>query len=202
MGTRILRGGQVPIVSSLLSYKYRSFVDLNTIASARSAALTMTRFVPASEFRKADDEFRDRTSRSDEISFLHRTDALHPSFTRILDLLDGVKADVGTGMHLNGVSEYQVAIYRRPGAHYVRHRDAFPVDDRGDMEQRRLTAIVYLTEANATGGGLKLYRPLKSDGVVLDTPPGRLILFLSGVVDHEVLPIVSENRVAITSWSR
>jgi SM-20-related protein len=53
------------------------------------------------------------------------------------------------------------------------------------------------------GGCLRLYPPI--DGTdeyeILDIPPiaGTCALFLSGAMDHEVLPSYSE-RVAIAAW--
>ena len=50
---------------------------------------------------------------------------------------------------------------------------------------------------NQDGGCLRIHR----EGIQQDICPlgGKLVLFLSGVIDHEVLPSYRD-RVAITAW--
>lgn len=96
-------------------------------------------------------------------------------------------------------------MYAQPGngARYVRHLDssAGPV-------MRRLTAILYLNES-PIGGCLRAYlpRPPRNNNK-LSLPPhvdvepsfGRMVVFRSDLVEHEVLPCLSE-RMAITVWA-
>ncbi|KAI9330505.1 hypothetical protein DFJ73DRAFT_858752 [Zopfochytrium polystomum] len=113
-----------------------------------------------------------------------------------------LQEDLSQFISLAGETELQLAVYKGDGGRYERHRDAFPTDDPNDQEQRRVTAVLYLTDhhAKGSGGDIKLFRPLGSQSVV-ETRQGRLLLFLSGVVDHEVLP-VSADRAAISAWMR
>ena len=110
-------------------------------------------------------------------------------------------------------SSSQLAVYA-PGARYVRHRDAHGEGG----PQRRLTAIVYLNadwEAGM-GGQLRLYvqRRRKQaeedekkgeaaavEETAVDVLPvyGRLLLFLSLEIEHEVLA-ATQRRLAITTW--
>ena len=117
--------------------------------------------------------------------------------------LENLQSDLSSIIHLKGHTEFQLAVYKGDGARYERHRDAFPIDDANDEEQRRVTAVLYLTDHagfDGNNGGLKVYRPLGSEKVI-DTYSGRLVLFLSGVVDHEVLPTF-QSRAAISAWMR
>lgn len=104
-------------------------------------------------------------------------------------------------------SEYQLAYYpKNVNAHYTKHRDALPDD--GSQPWRRVTAIVYLRESNwkeSEGGCLRIFVPVGSareeeKTVDIEPLPGRLVLFLSGAVDHEVLPVLENDRAAVTSW--
>jgi len=96
-------------------------------------------------------------------------------------------------IHIKGNKECQLAVYPGTGsAHYERHRDAFPVDDHQDDEQRRLTTILYLNSDTwdvEDGGHLRIHAPIL----------GRCVTFLSGAIDHEVLPC-HKDRVALTIW--
>lgn len=106
--------------------------------------------------------------------------------------------------HLQGLAEQQLAWYPGDGAGYARHTDAMP-DDRVDSDQRKLTVILYCNRdwIPANGGALRLWLPECEGGRTVDVEPisGRLLIFLSGCMMHEVLPSY-RNRCAITSWYR
>ena len=113
--------------------------------------------------------------------------------------------------HLSGVyerSDAMLAIYPGGGARFARHID----NTTGDG--RRVTALVYLNPgwARDMGGALRLTPPARvagccdtaslaaSEGVVDVYPDaGRLVLFYSSEVPHEVLPTFGE-RHALTLW--
>ena len=92
--------------------------------------------------------------------------------------------------------EVQLAAYAE-GARYVRHRDAL----RG-RPGRILTAILYLNPEwqPADGGELRIH---PTAGPPRDIAPagGRLVLFRSDLVEHEVLP-AHRLRMAVTAWYR
>ena len=107
------------------------------------------------------------------------------------------------------VQEYQLAFYGNQGERYEKHRDAMPNDGarplRGQVG-RRVTATCYLNEAwvPAHGGELRLHVPVSADArqlLAVDVPPvtGRVVLFLSGAMDHEVLPS-QHPRCAFAAW--
>jgi Rps23 Pro-64 3,4-dihydroxylase Tpa1-like proline 4-hydroxylase len=107
-------------------------------------------------------------------------------------------------VHLRGIAECQLAYYPAGDAQsrYERHRDAFPLDDLDDCEQRRLTAILYLNPQDwkeVNGGELELHerRPV---GIRLLQPlGGRLVVFFSGAIDHAVR-LCHRERFALTLW--
>ena len=89
--------------------------------------------------------------------------------------------------------EIQLAHYAGGGAAYARHLDAF----RG-AAGRRVTAIAYLNAkwVAADGGELRIH-----DCPVVDVAPllGRLLVFMSATIEHEVLPTWAP-RLAVTAW--
>lgn len=89
--------------------------------------------------------------------------------------------------------ELQLARYGGGGAHYDRHRDAL-----AGARGRRLTAICYLNPAwvEAHGGRLRLWVDPPRE---LAPRMGRLVVFLSEQVEHEVLPTFAD-RYAATAW--
>lgn len=133
-----------------------------------------------------------------------------PNLKKILQFFSGpLHHDLAQMIRLNGKTEYQLAYYHPKNARYERHRDAFPTDDPEDTHQRRVTAILYLNPGWTAGDGgeLKIFGRAESDGTTdaadRTIPPllGRLVLFLSGAVDHAVLP-ANKERFALTAWMR
>lgn len=134
---------------------------------------------------------------------------LSPNMQKVMEFFKRMQRDLAQMIRLNGRSEYQLAYYHPQNARYERHRDAFPTDDPDDTQQRRVTAILYMNPGwtSADGGELKIFGRAESNGIVdaadrtIQPLLGRIVLFLSGVVDHAVLPAKRE-RFAITSWMR
>jgi hypothetical protein len=105
----------------------------------------------------------------------------------------------------------QLAYYPGDGRRYVRHRDAFPSAPEGEGEAIRcLTVICYLNAdwQPEHGGHLRLFLP----GGLGESEPepaaaqwemdpllGRVVVFRSDVVEHEVLPAWGP-RFALTCW--
>ncbi|KAI7848281.1 hypothetical protein BDC45DRAFT_523656 [Circinella umbellata] len=192
-------------------------IDLKTLKGARAEAESLSKeglFTRASDLANSDDPFRDHTARDDWITWLDPTqsDKKNPSnLQTILDFFNGpLHHDISRMIRLRGKTEYQLAQYKpENGARYERHRDAFPTDDPDDTHQRRVTAIMYLNPGwtQKDGGELKIYGQSEGHGMrdAADrtVPPmlGRLVIFLSGVVDHAVLPANTE-RFALTAWMR
>lgn len=87
------------------------------------------------------------------------------------------------------------------GSFYKRHLDQFHA-----VPHRVVTVILYLNDSwtPEDEGALRMYFP-QEDGseLIEDVLPlgGRLVVFLSGEIPHEVLPTKKE-RISITGWLR
>ena len=94
--------------------------------------------------------------------------------------------------------EFHYALYPE-GTYYKRHIDTFQNDDR-----RKLSIVCYLNEDGwlpENGGELVLY--LNENGEetekVIYRFPGRVVIFESQIIEHEVRP-VNKERMSITGW--
>jgi SM-20-related protein len=89
--------------------------------------------------------------------------------------------------------EVHMTVYPE-GSFYKRHLDQFKKDD-----HRKLSVILYLNPGwkEEQGGQLRMYLP----GHTKDFLPmaGRLVVFRSDEIEHEVLPATRE-RLSITGW--
>ena len=101
-----------------------------------------------------------------------------------------------------GLKSFEGHFARYPiGSFYKRHLDQFHA-----VPHRIVTIILYLNESwtEADGGQLRMYFP-QEDGSesIEDVLPlgGRLVVFLSEEIPHEVLPTLKE-RISITGWLR
>lgn len=116
---------------------------------------------------------------------------------RYLAIMEALRIALNRGLCL-GLEEYEshFAFYA-PGASYLRHRDQFRHDD-----SRTVSVIVYLN-ANwlpEHGGALRLH----PEGLATrDISPvgGRIVVFLSADMPHEVLP-ATRDRLSLTGWFR
>nr|WP_321221419.1 2OG-Fe(II) oxygenase [uncultured Psychroserpens sp.] len=94
--------------------------------------------------------------------------------------------------------EFHYALYPK-GTFYKRHLDTFQNDDR-----RKLSFVCYLNSEDwkpENGGELVLY--LDDNGVETKKEiypfPGRIVIFESQILEHEVKPVETE-RLSITGW--
>ncbi|CAO3644112.1 unnamed protein product [Cunninghamella echinulata] len=170
-------------------------------------------FTQASQLKNHDDDpYRDVNARDDSIVWLdpENKDTNSAHIQKVLDFFNGpLHDDLASMIRLNGKVEYQLAYYHPQNARYEKHRDALPTDDPEDTSQRRVTAILYLNPGitNADGGELKIFGIPNSFGhsesADRSIPPllGRIVIFLSGVIDHAVMPAKKE-RFALTAWMR
>jgi hypothetical protein len=134
-----------------------------------------------------------------ETSALAATPALAP----VVALLRGIPAEVQrhAGWRLAVPHLVQAALYDgTPGSPSFYHKHVDCSDPQSNP--RRLTAILYLNpgwETARDGGALRAHL---RDGSVRDVAPagGRLLLFNSAEVPHEVLPARAP-RLAVTLWA-
>ena len=108
----------------------------------------------------------------------------------------------------------QLAHYKPDGSIYVRHLDRCnsTLQEMGllgwlrasDYRYRVVTAILYLNARDWDGGGeLRLFDLDSSENTHRDIIPsgGKLILFDSNKVEHQVLATLDEDRYALTCWT-
>ena len=134
----------------------------------------------------------DDSVRTDELAWLTAdatTGALAEVVTHFAELMKCLNEAAWLGLR---TFDLQLARYAA-GAHYARHRDAFPGDD-----SRRVTAIVYLNPGwvPSHGGQLRLHVEPPFD---LEPMLDRLVVFRSELVEHEVLEAHAA-RWALTAW--
>ncbi|MFI8377743.1 2OG-Fe(II) oxygenase [Leeuwenhoekiella sp. NPDC079379] len=95
--------------------------------------------------------------------------------------------------------EFHYAVYPT-GTFYKRHLDTFQNDDR-----RKLSMVCYLNDDSwvaSNGGELTLYLPSEAGETALDIipKPGRMVIFESQVLEHEVKLVLVSERLSITGW--
>jgi SM-20-related protein len=159
-------------------------------ALARVAAGTLK---PAG-IRRGGDRALDAQVRGDYIDWVtpEAGSALGALWEHFRALGEALSAGAYLGL---GRFDLQLACYPGGGAHYARHRDAFP-----GPANRRATAIWYANrDWEPTHGGVLRLHPEGEAPVdvfpVLDT----LVVFLSARLEHEVLPAHTP-RLALTAW--
>jgi len=113
--------------------------------------------------------------------------------------IDEVRKAINQRCYL-GLRSFEAHFARYPiGSFYVRHMDQFQ-----QVSYRLVTVIIYLNDSWSLedAGMLRMYLP--QDGgseKIVDVLPkgGRLVVFMSGEIPHEVLPTQKE-RISITGW--
>ncbi|KAF9130154.1 hypothetical protein BGW39_003391 [Mortierella sp. 14UC] len=158
-----------------------------------------------------EDPFREGNARGDYTIWVSPGSKfleVSPELKECVDWFSGrLHEDLAKVVHLHGQAEYQLAYYPPDSSHYERHRDSFPTDDKDDVDQRRVTAIVYFNPdwKQGNGGELRIFDKGMGDEdeKEIDIAPlaARCVVFLSGVMDHAVMPAFEE-RIALTSWYR
>ena len=138
--------------------------------------------------------------RSDEVLWME-SDQLSPLQQAYWDKIEQIRVALNQRCFL-GLRSFEGHFARYPiGSFYKRHLDQFHA-----VPHRVVTIILYLNDSwsEKDGGTLRMYFP-QEDGSerVEDVLPlgGRLVVFLSGDIPHEVLPTKKE-RISITGWLR
>lgn len=92
--------------------------------------------------------------------------------------------------------EFHYAVYPK-GTFYKKHIDTFQNDDR-----RKWSMVCYLNDdtwKTTNGGELVLY-PEDLPEVVVHPLPGRVVVFESQQLEHEVKKVLNDERLSITGW--
>ena len=145
------------------------------------------RFKPAAISRG---HHRDEAVRNDRLLWVEPEDA---ELSGLFAAFEALRLELNEGAWL-GLARFDLQLaHYGPGGHYVRHRDALQGEN-----NRRVTAIVYLNPGwePIHGGQLRL---CLDPAVEVEPRLGRLVIFLSEKVEHEVLPSAA-NRFAATAW--
>lgn len=136
--------------------------------------------------------------RSDEVYWMD-ADELSPLQKTYWEKVDEIRKVLNQRCFL-GLRSFEGHFAKYPvGSFYKRHLDQFHA-----VPNRVVTVILYLNESWTAEdeGALRMYFP-QEDGTeqIEDVLPlgGRLVVFLSGEIPHEVLPTKKE-RISITGW--
>ncbi|MBD8491182.1 2OG-Fe(II) oxygenase [Echinicola sp. CAU 1574] len=146
------------------------------------------------------DNFKVKTEiRSDKVFWMDHT-SLTLLQTKYWELMSALSRAVNQRCFLGLRSfEAHFAMYP-PGSFYLRHLDQFQ-----NVKYRVVTVILYLNDewTEKDGGALRMYLPMEEGEEKLDVYPkgGRLVVFLSGEIPHEVLT-TNKERISITGWFR
>lgn len=192
------------IISDLLEKKYSvidNFFDLFEVEQLRNSLLTK---YEEDNFKKAaignrTNEIIARSIRGDFILWLNEAEAGTAEklfFSRINDFVEYLNKTCFLGILYK---EFHYALYPE-GTFYKRHLDTFQNDDR-----RKLSLVCYLNEQDwqpEYGGELVIYYN-DTTGKEVEKKifpfPGRVVIFESQVLEHEVRPVKTE-RLSITGW--
>ena len=180
----------------------------------------------SSEFSRSP---QDHSIRSDHVKWLCKEEynKIGGDISSIINHMNSLTAVFSDDIiHLEPPSHLQAALFNGSGERYVKHRDNKPIGSRNieddalwlsnrEQRDRFLTCVLYLTPrdwCDSDGGMLRCYLSDEDeDGVeecmergqrVVDIPPesGRLVVFRSCDLPHEVLPTLRDGRLALTAW--
>ncbi|MDT0648225.1 2OG-Fe(II) oxygenase [Zunongwangia sp. F260] len=191
------------IISDLLENQYSivdSFFDEDEVEALRNSLLNK---YTEDNFKKAaignrTNEVIAKSVRGDFILWINEAeagDAEKLFFKKINSLVDYLNKTCFLGIL---TKEFHYALYPE-GTFYKRHLDTFQNDGR-----RKLSMVCYLNQEDwkpENGGELVIYKD--ENGVETSESifpfPGRMVIFESQVLEHEVKPVKQE-RLSITGW--
>ncbi|MDT0648678.1 2OG-Fe(II) oxygenase [Autumnicola edwardsiae] len=191
------------IISDLLENQYSvidSFFDEDEVEALRNSLINK---YTEDNFKKAaignrTNEVIAKSVRGDFILWINEAEAGAAEklfFNKINVLVDYLNKTCFLGIL---TKEFHYALYPE-GTFYKRHLDTFQNDGR-----RKLSMVCYLNQEDwkpENGGELVIYK----DKNGLETSesifpfPGRMVIFESQVLEHEVRPVKQE-RLSITGW--
>jgi SM-20-related protein len=187
------------IITDILKQQYSvvdGFFSNEEVEDLRSSLLQKQE---EEEFKKAaiGNQFNElivKSIRGDFISWIDESQANRkelPFFTSVENFTNYLNSTCFLGICER---EFHYALYPE-GTYYKRHLDTFQNDD-----SRKLSIVCYLNDEDwlpEFGGELVIYKP---EGEVSVYPlKGRMVIFESQVLEHEVKPVKRE-RLSITGW--
>ncbi|WNH08751.1 2OG-Fe(II) oxygenase [Thalassobellus suaedae] len=191
------------IISDLAKQQFSSvehFFSLDEVALFRQSLLEK---YEEDAFKKAAigsklNKTIEKSIRGDLILWIDETKANQTEslfFSKINDLVTYLNKTCFLGI-LN--KEFHYALYPKD-TYYKKHIDTFQNDDR-----RKLSFVCYLNEDGwlpENGGELVLYLNKNGEETekVIYPFPGRMVIFESQIIEHEVKPVKTK-RMSITGW--
>tara|TARA_R110002020_G_scaffold7207_15_gene30505 strand:- start:1573 stop:2220 length:648 start_codon:yes stop_codon:yes gene_type:complete len=192
------------LITEILENSYSIIDDFFDASEIEELRDSLKDIYEADCFKKAaiGDKFNeevDKTIRGDFILWINEAEGRAVErrfFNKINNLVDYLNRTCFLGILQK---EFHYAVYPT-GTFYRRHLDTFQNDDR-----RKLSMVCYLNDDSwvATNGGeLTLYLPSENGETALDIipKPGRMVIFESQVLEHEVKPVLASERLSITGW--
>src|SRR5690554_662078 len=188
------------IISDLINQKYSvvdAFFSSEEVVLLRESLLAK---YEADKFKKSAignrvNEEIDKTVRGDFILWMDEKNANETEnifFNKINELVGYLNKTCFLGILYK---EFHYAVYPK-GTFYKRHLDTFQNDDR-----RKLSIVCYLNEDNwprENGGELTIYT--EKDALDVLPLPGRVVIFESQILEHEVKVVKESERMSITGW--
>lgn len=191
------------IISDILKQKYCIVEDFFSEADVQELRKSLLNKYAKDAFKKAAignriNETVIKSIRGDVILWIDENKADSAEklfFDKINNMVDYLNRTCFLGiLH----KEFHYALYPH-GTFYKRHLDTFQNDDR-----RKLSIVCYLNEDGwlpENGGELVLYFNANGQETekVIYPFPGRVVIFESQELEHEVRPVITE-RMSITGW--
>lgn len=188
------------IISDLINQKYSvvdDFFSSEEVVLLRESLLAK---YEADKFKKSAignrvNEEIDKTVRGDFILWMDEKNANETEnifFNKINELVGYLNKTCFLGILYK---EFHYAVYPK-GTFYKRHLDTFQNDDR-----RKLSIVCYLNEDNwlvENGGELTIYT--ENNELDILPLPGRVVIFESQILEHEVKVVKESERLSITGW--
>lgn len=188
------------IIQDLISKKYSIVNNFFSSEEVRILRNSLLAKYEADKFKKSAigkhfNEEIDKTIRGDFILWMDEKSTNEAEllfFNKINELVRYLNTTCFLGiLH----KEFHYAVYPK-GTFYKRHLDTFQNDDR-----RKLSMVCYLNEDNwlvENGGELTIYT--ENEDLDVLPLPGRLVIFESQVLEHEVKIVKASERMSITGW--
>lgn len=132
--------------------------------------------------------------RGDQIAWLEESDTSSP-IQKYFDEMTKLKSALNQA-HFLGLQSYECHFAKYPvGSFYREHLDV-----KVGVSTRKVSTVLYLNPnwSEPLGGGLVLY-PRRPNTVEIHPTMGRLVVFLSEDIPHEVLESKEERR-SLTGW--
>lgn len=191
------------IIEDIVAHKYAIVEDFFTAEEVQILRQSLIEKYEEDAFKKAAignrvNEIIEESIRGDVILWIDEANedaAEELFFDKINNLVSYLNKTCFLGiLH----KEFHYALYPT-GTYYKRHIDAFQNDSR-----RKLSMVCYLNEAGwlpENGGELVLYlddHGKETENIIYPLP-GRVVIFESQIIEHEVKPVKTE-RLSITGW--